>query len=334
MSGSSAPVRVLVTGGAGYVGRTFLDALRQRRPEAFVLAMDVQALPPEFHGEQVMFEERDVRSDGLAELLEAQRIDVVVHLAAVVTPGPDTTAEIQREVDVGGTQKVLDACLAAGVGRVVVTSSGAAYGYHPDHPPLIQEDRPLRAQESFTYAHNKLLVEELMARYRQEHPELEQVILRLGMVIGPQGKNLLTDLFDQPVVLGIRGVATPITFVAEADLAAALVHAVDAQTVGVFNIVGDGVMTLKEIARRLGKPYLALPGGVWRGVLGWTQKRGLLPYGPEQVVWLEHKPVLSTVRLKNEFGFLPRYSTHEAFEQWAQQRPAPSAVLRWFGEMR
>ncbi len=53
----------------------------------------------------------DVRNPGLGALLSARAIDVVVHLAAIVTPGAKSNRELEYAVDVLGTQHVLEACL-------------------------------------------------------------------------------------------------------------------------------------------------------------------------------------------------------------------------------
>lgn len=83
---------------------------------------------------------------------------------------------------------MLDACLAHGVRRVVVSSSGAAYGYHPDngvaHDGWLTENDPIRGNEAFAYSHHKRLVEDMLAELRTSHPQLEQVVLRIGTILG------------------------------------------------------------------------------------------------------------------------------------------------------
>ena len=77
----------------------------------------------------------DVTDAALVDRVFAEtRPEVVVHLASIVTPGKDSSRALEHAVDVDGSRHVLDACLAHGVRRVVVSSSGAAYGYHPDNP--------------------------------------------------------------------------------------------------------------------------------------------------------------------------------------------------------
>ncbi len=64
--------------------------------------------------------------------------------------------------------------------QIIVTSSGAAYGYHADNPEWLTEDDPVRGNEAFAYSHHKRLVEEMLAVCRTQHPELRQVVLRVG----------------------------------------------------------------------------------------------------------------------------------------------------------
>ena len=136
--------------------------------------------------------------------------EVVVHLASIVTPGKDSSREKEYAVDVDGSRHVFDACLAHGVRRVVVSSSGAAYGYHADNPVPLTEDDPVRGNEEFAYSHHKRLVEEQLAALRTEHPELEQVVLRIGTILGRHVDNQITALFERPRLLQIRGADSPV----------------------------------------------------------------------------------------------------------------------------
>ena len=141
--------RVLITGGAGFLGSHVAAALVSHPSVDLVVAGDVRR--PEHPLEGVVYDDCDVtRSSGLAPLMERHRIDVVVHLAAIVNPGRDH--DLEYLVDVDGSRNVLEACVATGVRRVVVSSSGAAYGYHPDNPVPITEDVPPRGSPEHYYS--------------------------------------------------------------------------------------------------------------------------------------------------------------------------------------
>ena len=306
--------RVLILGAAGHVGRCVVRQLAEDSDGAgLVLATDLREVPPADRCDGVEYRVLDIRSPSLAETLRDAAIDVVVHLAAVVTPRPGDTRERQYAIDVLGTRNVLEACVAAGVKRIVYTSSGAAYGYHPDMPAMLDEDAPLRGNEVFAYAWHKRLVEQELATCREEHPELEQLIFRVSTVLGDTLRNQITAMFERPVVLGLKGAASPFCFVWDEDVARAITLGVRAESAaGVFNLTGDGVMTLREIAGEMGRPFVALPTAVVQRTLSVLQRFGAAPYGPEQTLFLEHRPVLSNTRLKESFGFIPSRTTRQA----------------------
>jgi len=313
--------RVLITGANGYVGRLVTEALAKNDAgvEA-VIATDIRPTPSHRYVAGVDHRVLDIRSDQLATTLADQRIDTVVHLAAVVTPPPGDTRQLQYDVDVNGTRNVLQACVDAGVTRFVYTSSGAAYGYHADNSPLLDENDPLRGNEVFAYSHHKRLVEQMLADFRASHPELEQVIFRVSTVLGPSVANQITAMFERPVVIGIAGVDTPFCFIWDRDVVGCVQAAVRGGKPGIYNLTGDGVMTLREVASGMGRRYIPVPEAVLRRSLDVLSRHNLTSYGPEQVMFLKHRPVMNNARLKREFGYRPRKSSREVFAAYRSSR--------------
>lgn len=310
--------RVLVTGAAGYLGGRLVESLATRvgddRDPAFIVASDVREVTADLRRPDVEYVVHDVRAPGLADVLARHTIDTVVHLAAIVTPGPRSNRELEYAVDVLGTRNVLEACVAAGVRRVVVTSSGAAYGYHADNPAWLTEDDPVRGNEEFAYSHHKRLVEEMLGEYRQTHPQLEQVVFRVGTILGETTRNQITALFERPRLLAIRGAASPFVFIHDRDVVGAIEHAIFSGPPGIYNVAGDGALGIREIAARLGKRCVTVPPSLLRAVLALLHPLGLSRYGPEQVNFLRYRPVLDNRRLKEVFGYVPRLTSAEVFE--------------------
>ena len=310
--------RVLITGGGGFLGSHVAQALAARDDVDLVVAADLRAAAPRAG---VVDETLDVTdAPAIAPLLRRHRVDTVVHLAAIVNPGGDVDQEYR--VDVTGTANVLAACVETGVRRIVVSSSGAAYGYHADNPAWIDEDQPLRGNDAFPYARHKRLVEEMLSRYRVEHPELQQVVFRIGTILGPTVRNQITALWDGKRILRIAGSASPFVFIWVDDVAAAMVRAATDGPPGTFNVAGDGRMTVAEIAARLGKPQLVIPAWALSAALRVGRRLGVTEHGPEKVPFLRFRPVLSNRRLKESFGYTPRLTTHEAFEEYLRTHPA------------
>jgi UDP-glucose 4-epimerase len=222
-------------------------------------------------------------------------------------------------VDVTGTRNVVDACIRHGVRRIVVTSSGAAYGYHPDNPVPLTEDAPCRGNPEFAYADHKRQVEEMLAEVRATHPALEQVVLRVGTVLGAGTQNQITALFHRPRLLAIRGSDSPFVFIWTRDLARIVQRAATDGPPGIYNVAGDGWLTVDDLAARLGKPVLRLPAWGLKAALAVARPLGLSPYGPEQVRFLQYRPVLSNDRLKSVFGYTPELTSAQVFDLWRRE---------------
>src|SRR5688572_30624382 len=126
-------MRILVTGGAGFLG---LNLVRQLLP----LGDEVVSLDREPFDYPERSRITEVRGD-IRNRADVDRAvagcDVVVHAAAAL---PLYTPQEIHTIDIDGTRTVLEAARAAGVGRVVHISSTAVYGV-PDHHPLVEDDR-------------------------------------------------------------------------------------------------------------------------------------------------------------------------------------------------
>lgn len=304
--------RILITGAAGLVGQTLMQELADAGGHD-VLATDLNA-PTLLEG--IRFERMDVTTDDPDRLIGAFQPEVIVHLASIVTPPPGAGRDFAYAVDVMGTQNVLKTALAHGVRRMVVTSSGAAYGYHADNPVPLRESDPLRGNPEFAYADHKRQVEEILAQARQDHPALEQVILRVGTVLGEGAENQITALFHKPRLLAVAGSESPFVFIWSRDLARILARAATDGPPGIYNVAGDGALGVSELAQSLGKSVLRLPAWALKAALTFARPIGLSRYGPEQVRFLQYRPVLDNTALKNAFGYTPERNSAEVFELW------------------
>jgi UDP-glucose 4-epimerase len=309
---------VLVTGGTGYVGGLALQALADRGA-ADLLSLDVREPTRPVDG--VTYVTDDIRTTDLAGLLRQHDVDAVVHLAAIVNPPPGMDDATLQDIEVGGTAKVLQGCVDAGVAHVTVTSSGAAYGYHLfNRGRWLTEDDPVRGSDEFAYSRHKAEVERLLARYRRIHPELGQLVLRPGTILGEGTDNQITDLFTKPVILGLSDTDVPFVFIWDRDVAEIIARGVTQRITGIYNLAGDGAVTLREIAAIEGKRFVRLPVGIVERALRVLAKARLTQYGPEQVNFLRYRPVLANDRLKQDFPGLPRKTSAEVFDLYRAAR--------------
>ncbi|WP_010205828.1 NAD-dependent epimerase/dehydratase family protein [Salinibacterium sp. PAMC 21357] len=313
--------RVLVTGGSGFLGTSVVAGLAASEAIERVVSADIRAPSPGVRLPGVLYERVDVTdAGGLPALLRSHQIDTVVHLASIVNPGKNTTVTQEFAVDVDGSRAVFEACVDAGVSRVVVSSSGATYGYHSDNPEWITESDPLRGNDDFPYSRHKRMVEERLAELRVSAPQLSQTIFRIGTILGPGLENQITALWNSRRLLTVAGSDSPFVFVWVDDVVAVIVKAATGGAAGIYNVAGDGKLTAKEIAQTLGKKQLVVPAWALAAALWVGHTLRLTPHGPAQVKFLRYRPVLDNRALKESFGFTPARTSREAFASYLEAR--------------
>jgi UDP-glucose 4-epimerase len=116
----------------------------------------------------------------------------------------------------------------------------------------------------------------------------------------------------------VQGSESPFVFIWTEDLARILLRAATDGPVGIFNVAGDGAMGVSDLAAALGKPVLRLPAGVLKAALAVAKPLGISRYGPEQVRFLQYRPVLANDALKSRFGYVPEKTSAEVFALWAK----------------
>jgi UDP-glucose 4-epimerase len=175
-------MRVLVTGGAGFIGSHVAAAYLEAGHEVVVLDSLVHGRR-ENVPEGAEFVELDIRDPAAAELIRTRRFDLVNHHAAqmdvrvsVADPAYD------MDVNLRGTVQLLEACRSAGVGRVVFVSSGGVVYGEPEVRPT-PETAP-KGPES-PYGVTKLGGEQYLYYYHRVHG-LEYAALRYSNVYGPR----------------------------------------------------------------------------------------------------------------------------------------------------
>jgi UDP-glucose 4-epimerase len=158
-------MRVLVTGGAGYIGSHTVARLQSAGHDVVVLDTLAHGHPAAVPGTPLVIGDAGDRAL-VRDLLEAHRVDAVIHFAArksVVESIADPGGYF--EANVGGSLALLQAMVDAGVRRLVFSSTCAVYGT-PDGLP-VREDSPLRPENP--YGESKLLVERMAAWFDGAH---------------------------------------------------------------------------------------------------------------------------------------------------------------------
>lgn len=309
--------RVAVTGAAGLIGQRVLDHLAADGEIETILALDLR--PPEGATEKIRFVRHDVRRP-LAEIFRRHGVDAAVHLAFLVDPSHDRRRE--REINVGGTRRFLEACDEAGVQTALLASSATVYGAWPDNPPLIPENHPLRGKPGFAYVEDKLELEAMAARYAGEHPHCRVLLIRPTVVMGPRMDNYLSRFFLRPVAFRAAGANPPVPVVHEKDVAEATWRILKEAPAGPYNLnSGEGV-PLREALGMMGRRAIPLPPGILKAVarLAWTLRlRALSEVPPAMTDYIRWPWTADGTKVERETVFRYRYTARQAIESFLRR---------------
>ena len=303
-------MRVVVTGGAGFIGSHLADAFLARDDDLAV----IDDLSSGRHGRldpRVSLHKADVADSGsLAEIVGSFKPDLICHLAAqidvrasVAQPAADARANVV------GTVNVLEAARMVGARVVFCSTGGALYGR--DAPiPSLEDVLPLPESP---YGIGKYCAEQYVGLYNRLH-QCSHSVLRLANVYGPRqdpaGEAGVVPIFCSQILAGARptifgdGTQTR-DFVYVKDAVAAFLAAADQRRPGIWNI-GTGVeVSVLELAKVIAKvtgksvePTLAAPrpgelqrsalavDRAWRD-LGWRAKTTLADGVRAVYRWIE-----------------------------------------------
>ncbi len=327
---------VLVTGVARQLGGRFVRRV-QRDPDVDRV-VGVDAVPPEHHLGAADFVQADIRQPAIARVLAEHGVDTVVHMDVTGTPlGTGGRASV-KETNVIGTMQLLGACQKSPtVQRLVVKSTTSVYGSAPRDPAVFTETTPPKSLPSGGFAKDAVEVEGYVRGFARRRPDVAVCVLRFANILGPGADSPLADYFSLPVLPTVFGYDPRLQFVHEDDVIDVLrVAAHDARrgtmNSGTFNIAGDGVVTLSQCSRRLGRPTVPvlLPAVTWVGTA--LRTVGVTDFSPEQIRLLTHGRVVRTTQMRETLGFEPKYTTAETFSDFARSRAAgllpPEAVAR------
>ena len=329
-------MRYVITGGSGYIGGRLTELLVERDETERIVILDVR--PPEVPWPKTEYARGDVRDRrAMRELLERERPDALVHLAFLLNPIRDEA--LMYDIDVNGTQAVLQAASEAGTEQVLVTSSASAYGAFPDNPVPIAEDQPVRGQPDFSYARDKAEADRICQLWAADHTDRVMTIVRPTIVFGPNVDNYISRAMEHNAFLPVMdGIEAEVQFVHEDDVVTAISGLLDGREAGAFNLAADGLMKWRETAELIGTRVREMSfKTVYRiYALAWKLHAPRVESPPGNLHFLHQPWIVSNEKLKAT-GWEPRYTTREVYDETmrakglAEGRPEPAATLRSTG---
>lgn len=314
--------RVAITGCASRFAQVLLPLLEADPDIERIVGIDLVA--PEGAYGKLEFHAKDIRDTGIKELFEG--CDTVVHLAFIVGRPYRVNLQEAASINLGGTWNTCRAAAGAGVRKLVVSSSIAAYGSLPDNPPLLFEDSPLRGlYTDFYYSQHKHANEIWLDGLQLEFPQLLISRLRPCIVMGPH--QVAAETMIQPnrsYFTSKEAYESRLQLIHEDDLASAFHVTIQHDLPGAYNVVGDDPDSMPDIAAAAGFQVIEVPAAIIMQSVDAAWKEGRMSTGPEWIS-LEGDTICSNAKLKETGLWTPRYTTAQSYAATAEAMGAANA---------
>ena len=304
------PTRILVTGGAGFIGSHLVDRLVELGHRVAVIDNLASGRAANLSPDVALYE-TDIAGPSLDDVLRAERPEVVYHFAAQISIQQSMRDPVaDANTNIIGSLNLLQSCVRNGVRKVVYTSSGGAIYGEPQYLPC-DEAHPV--QPLSHYGASKYAVEKYLYVYRLEQG-LDYTALRLGNVYGPRqdptGEAGVVAIFAQamlqgrPVVINGTGEQER-DFVFVRDVVEAGVAALERGGGESYNVATGAGTSINRI-------YALLKDGA-----GYADDATYGPARPGEVFRIS----LDASKAREGLGWEPRHSLEDGLRE----------VVGWFG---
>jgi UDP-glucose 4-epimerase len=307
---------ILVTGVSGYWGGCVAAQLATQ-PGCHVIGLD--STIPKGAIDGLDFIQTDLHNPLLDGLLKTAKVDTVCHLAFMECQAPTKTA---FENNVMGTLKLFAACALAGVRKIVLKSSTMVYGAFPGNSFYLPEEHPLKGSRTYGYTRDLIEIEAFCNVFRRQSPQVQLTILRFAHIIGPTADTPMTRFLKEPLTPVLWGFNPMMQVIHESDAVGALVHVVNQDVPGVFNVAAVDHMPLERLMAIAGKIPLpvfhlfAYWGSDLRSRLGLQVSRST----PIELDYIRYGYLGDLNRMRTEMFFSPHYTAKEALREFAGHR--------------
>jgi len=293
---------VLITGISGSLSQRVAE--RMLAQGHHVVGVDYRPPPQGLHP-NIKFYLANYNKTKIEDVFKKHRFDSVLHLGRVGNLKESLGKRF--DLNVVGSQKIMNLCVANNVKRVVVLSTFHIYGAHPANHIPIFEDEPLRAGGDFPQIADAIQLDNMASQWVYQHRKTKTVVLRPTNVIGPTIHNAMSSLLRRPRIPYLAGFNPMTQFIHEDDLAAAVLAAEAGDGVGVYNVAGSGVMPWMTALKLARAKTFPLP---YTAVIAYLKMFSAFPL--YLVNFFRYPCVISDRHFRETFGWEPKVSLEDS----------------------
>jgi len=248
-------MKILITGGAGFIGSHLSDALLAAGHEITIID-DLSSGTKDFLPKEAEFLKMDIRDEKLMDIFKERHFDIIYHEAAqTMVPASIDNPYLDADINISGMLRVLEAARKTDVQKIIFSSSAAVYG---DNPALPLTENLIPAPSSF-YGLTKWMTEKYLALYHKIY-ELSYTVLRYSNVYGPRqgadGEGGVIYIFakslaeNKPITIFGNGRQTR-DFISVHDVISANLAALHQADGEIINVSTETELSLNDLASKM-----------------------------------------------------------------------------------
>lgn len=308
--------KVLITGGAGFLGINLVNYLLQRGEEGIVV-FDKLEQPPENYDRNVIYSKGNILSkEDIGKVFKKYGPFLTVYHLAAEMPNKAVKDKVLWETNVAGGINIVSEAVKNSVKSLIFTSSNVAYGIPQALPAT--EETPLVPLE--IYGKSKAQAEKELLKFKKD---INIQIFRCPVISGVGRLGLQAILFEfisenrNVYVLG-NG-SNKYQFVDAVDVCIALEKASHLHGFDIYNIGADEIITLREIYQSIidfaksSSRIISLPRTPILIILSTLDKLNISPLGVYQYTMIGRSLFMDTSKIKNKLNWRPEKTNKDTF---------------------
>lgn len=258
--------KVLIIGISGGLSRLTASLLLRENPNLEIIGIDSRPFRPNRDHptaleKKIKIIKTKYTRGHFESLFREHKFDAVLHLGRLSHATSDAHSLNERlDLNVMGTNRILDLSLKHNVKKVIVLSTYHVYGALNDNPVYISEDHPLRASIKYPELRDVVEMDQISTNWMWKNQgKIETVVLRPCSIIGPQISNTMTRYLRTPYAPVPIDYNPMFQFIHEFDMARIIILALKDIPTGVYNIAPDETISLRDAKKVLDIPTTPVP---------------------------------------------------------------------------
>ncbi|EQC47291.1 NAD-dependent epimerase/dehydratase family protein [Bacteriovorax sp. Seq25_V] len=271
---------VLIIGASGGLANILCGIITRKYPNIKIIGVDtrnprVKITAPNFEFVRIKY-----TRGNFEKIFRERNIDALFHLGRMSHSKSTSQSEIEERLNLNliGTNKILELALKYQLQKVIVLSTHHVYGALSDNPVFIKEDAPLRASIKYPELRDVTEMDSICTNWMWKYKDqLQTIVLRPCNIIGPQINNTISQYLRSSIAPIPIDFNPTFQFIHELDMASIISECLFNVETGIYNVAPEETITLKEAKELVAHSYVPFPVSILSPVAKIVKKLWTFP---------------------------------------------------------